>query len=194
MDLAQTEVQGGAVGERNPLARQQRLHSGDQRIAGLEPAQLCLAEQDPRRIGEGLGRRLHRLTRLGLPSELHEERPAVGDGVHLRRTGKAGGAFIGRQRRFELAHGLKHLADRVVRLRGLRRGERRALGPIHRLVEPVEILQGQRFRGERASMRRREGEQRVERAQGVGGAMTRGLHAGEIDIGVDEPRIEFDRA
>jgi hypothetical protein len=152
------------------------------------------ANRIPGELGNAWAASSIRLTRLGLPSELHEKRPAVGDRVHLRRAGKDGGAVISRERRFELAHGLKNLADRVVRFGGFRRGGRRALGPIHRLVEPVEILQRQRFRGERARMRRRKGDERVERAQCVGVAMTRGLDAGEIDVGVHEPWIELDRA
>jgi hypothetical protein len=89
------------------------------------------------------------------------KRPAVGDRIQLRRAGKGSSALISCERRIEFAHGLKNLADRVVRRGRFRRGDRRALGPIHRLVEPIEILQRQRFRGERTRMRRRKGEKRM---------------------------------
>ena len=59
--LAEAEMQRRAIGERDPLARQQRLHLADQRIARLEALEVGLAEQDPRRIGEGLRRLLDRL-------------------------------------------------------------------------------------------------------------------------------------
>ena len=113
--------------------------------------------------------------RLGLAAELHEKRAAVGDRVHLRRAGQGGGAVVGRERRLELAHRLKDLADRVVRLGALGRRKRRALRRVERLVEPVELLQRQRPRRERARMPGREGEERVEHPQGVSVAVARGL-------------------
>ena len=102
------------------------------------------------------------------PTKLHEERSAVGDRIHLGGAGQGGDAVVSRERGLELTHRLRDLADRVVRLGGFRRG-RCAPGPIHRLVEPVELFQRQRLGGERARMHGREGEERVERAQGSAG-------------------------
>ncbi len=42
-------------------------------------------------------------------------------------------------------------------------------------------------------MRRRKGDERLEHMQGVGWPMARGVDRGEVDIGVGEARLEFDR-
>jgi hypothetical protein len=42
-------------------------------------------------------------------------------------------------------------------------------------------------------MRRREGEERVENLQSFGVAMPGGLSRGEVDVGVGEARVQFDR-
>jgi hypothetical protein len=110
-------MQRRPIRERNPLARQQRLHLADQRIARLEALEVGLAEQNPRRMREGHRRLLHRPRGLRLTAELHEERATVGDRIHLRRTGQRGSAVINRERRPELAPGLKDLPDGVMRLR-----------------------------------------------------------------------------
>src|SRR5580658_3193226 len=86
--FTQAEIQGDAVGKRNPLAGEQRLHFGDQRIASLKAAKLRLPEQQSRAIRERLGGSLDPVQTLGLPSELDIERTAVGDGVHLCGAGQ----------------------------------------------------------------------------------------------------------
>ena len=107
---------------------------------GANALEVGLTEQDARRVGERSRGLLHRLHRLGLAAELHEERAPVGDGVHLRRAGQGGGAIVGRKRRLELAHRLTDLADRIVRLGAFGRGEGSALRRVERLVKPVELL------------------------------------------------------
>ena len=193
-NLAEAEVQRRPVREGDPFARDQRLHLPDQRIAGLEALEVGLTEQDPRRIGEGPGGLLHRLHRLGLAAELHEQRAAVGDRVHLRGAGQRGGAVVGRERRLELAHRLEDLAHRIVRLGALRRRKSRSLRRVERFVEPVELFQRERCRRKRPRMARREGQERLQRMQGVGMAMARGVDRGEIDIGVGEMRLKLDGA
>ena len=180
--------------ERNPLARQQRLHLADQRIARLEALEVRLAEQDARRMREGPRRFLHRLRGFDFAAELHEERAPVGDRVHLRRTGQRGGAVISRERRLERAHGLKDLADGVMRFRAFRRREGCALRRVQGLVQPVQLLQRQRSSSERSRMRRRKGEQGVEHMQGVRMTVAYSVGGGEIDVGVGEARVELDRA
>ena len=187
-------MQGRAVGERGPLARQQRLHPGDQRIAWLEAVEL------------GLGRAECR-GRWGRPWPPPRARPRPRPCGRTRRRARlcwrprpAGqappgdGAVIGRKRRLELAHRLKDLTHRVVRLRAFRRGEGGAPGGVERLFEAVQLLQRLRARRERPRMRGREGEERVECRQRVGMAMPRSVDRCEVDVGVGEPRTEFDRA
>ena len=128
-------------------------------------------------MGKALAASSIAFDRLGLAAELHEERAPVGDRVHLRRTWQRGGAIVGRERRLELAHRLTDLTDGVVRLRAFRRREGCALRRVQRLVQPVELLQRQRPRGERARMPRREGEQArrapAERQRGGGAQCAR---------------------
>ena len=54
LGLAEAEMQGRAVGERGPLARQQRLHPGDQRIAWLERLSSVWASRMPGALGKAL--------------------------------------------------------------------------------------------------------------------------------------------
>ena len=86
-----------------------------------------------------------------------------------------------------------NLAEGVVRLRIFRGGQHGAPSRIERLVEPVEFLQRQRSCRKRARVRRREGEERIENAQGLGVVMPRGLYRGEVDVSVGEARVPLDR-
>ena len=52
--LAEAEMQRRAFGGRDALALKQRLHLGDQRVAGLEALEVSLAEQDPGACGKAL--------------------------------------------------------------------------------------------------------------------------------------------
>ncbi len=112
----------------------------------------------------------------------------------MRGAGQLGGARVGRERRVEVAHRLEDLPDGVMRLGRLRRDGDGARGAFHRLVEPVEFLQRQRFRGEAAQMGRLEAQQHIERAQRIPIVAARGRDASEIDIGVGQSRIELERA
>ena len=145
----------------------------------------------PGELGKALAASSSAFMRLGLAAELHEQRAAVGDRVLLGGAGQGGGAVVGRERRLEVAHRLKDLAHRIVRLGALGRLERGALCRVERLVEPVERLQRQRPRRERPRMPGREGEKRVERPQRVSVLVARRLDCGEIDIGVGEARVQL---
>ena len=87
--LAESEMERRAIGERDPLALEQRLHSGDQRIAPLEALEVGLAEQDPRRIGEGLGGVLERLSASALRPNSMNSAPRLAIASCCAGPGKA---------------------------------------------------------------------------------------------------------
>ena len=150
--FAKAEVERCPVADGNSLAGEKRLHLPDQRISHDKALEVRLAKQDSRRVREGLRCLLHGLLRLGLSAKLHVEVAQVGDGVHLPGTRQDGGPPIGFERRLECADSLKHLAERIMRLRALWRDQDGALGRFQRLVRTVKILERQRARRERAGV------------------------------------------
>ena len=193
ISFAQAEMRR-AIGERNPLPLEQRLHAANQRIARRGAPQLGLSEQDTGRIRQLVAasssasnawpwrpNSANSAARLAIASW----RPGPGTQTPDRRL-QAPARIRSSPAGPDPAR-CKPPGSPAPRLSPVsRRGER--------LFEPIEIFQHEGAGGESAGMARREGEQRVERSQGPGAAAARRLDCREIYIGVGQLAVEFERA